>query len=175
MTWPTHLSGGIAAALMLGPLLGAESIAPTLLGAIVGALLPDLDADQSRLSNTYMFGSHPLRLPAQILHRALGHRGALHSFLGMMLFCSALGIPLLILGLGYVALGVTLGFLSHLLLDACTKSGVPLLWPDRTRLHLLPSWLLVTTGSKAEDVVFALLAAVNLYALVHIALTALDF
>lgn len=174
MTWPTHLSGGIASVWFLTPLVGPTDVILLLLGAMVGSLLPDLDATQSRLSNTRIGGVQPLRYPAKLLHATLGHRGALHSFVGLALLCGGLALPLLALNLGYLALGIALGFLSHLLLDACTKSGVPLLWPSPARLHLLPVWFRITTGSPAEDIVFALLAGVNLYGLICLALTAIS-
>jgi len=55
-------------------------------------------------------------------------------------------------------LGLVLGYGSHLAGDACTKSGIPLLYPDPRRLHLLPRPLRLTTGSQAEDALLPLLA-----------------
>lgn len=162
MTWPTHLAGGITGALLLAPLLGPDQIPLVLLGSLLGALLPDLDAPQSRLSNTRIAGMQPLRFPARLLNTTLGHRGALHSFVGMFLACGLVSLPLVVFGLAGLALGIGVGFLSHLLLDAITRSGLPLLWPSPKRLYLAPAWLRVSTGSRAEELVFALLAGTDL-------------
>jgi inner membrane protein len=139
---------------------------PLCLGAAaLGALLPDLDAGQSLLSNLSLGGVRPLLLPARAISRTLGHRGVLHSL-------TALGV------LGVVSLPIVrfeelawlallLGYLSHLLGDACTKRGiplfhVPLLRPRRSPVHLLPQALRLTTGSLAEEAVFVLLASAAL-------------
>ena len=45
----------------------------------------------------------------------------------------------------------TLGYLTHLLLDAATIAGIPLLSPRRT-FHLLPRAWRVRTGSWADTV-----------------------
>ena len=66
--------------------------------------------------------------------------------------------PLLLLLGWQPALALSLGYLSHLLLDGCTKTGVPLWYPCPRRVWLLPQPLRVTTGSAAEDIVLVLLA-----------------
>lgn len=127
--------------------------------AALGALLPDLDAAQStikflRVGN----GFQPFLLPAELLHRAFGHRGLLHSLLGLAVFSLLMALPLAF-WLGWpAALALILGYASHLMGDGCTKSGIPLWFPGTARWHLLPPPLRLTTGSQAEDVVFALLA-----------------
>ena len=63
-----------------------------------------------------------------------------------------------------------LGYGSHLMLDAMTRHGVPLLpargkdgrWGLRHRSHLLPPRLRFVTGSAAEDVLQALLLGLSL-------------
>jgi inner membrane protein len=45
------------------------------------------------------------------------------------------------------------GWASHLLLDALTPAGVPLLWPLPARVRLPPG---ITTGGLLEQVVVAL-------------------
>ena len=52
-----------------------------------------------------------------------------------------------------------LGCASHLAADATTRSGIPWLYPDQKRYHLLPrSWRFVT-GSMAEEALFPFLFA----------------
>ncbi len=127
--------------------------------AALGALLPDLDAAQSTIKFLRL-GSHfqPFLLPATLLHRTLGHRGLLHSLLGLGGFGLCVALPLgLWLG-GPPALALLLGYASHLAGDGCTKRGIPLWFPKPSRWHLLPPPWRLTTGSQAEEVVFALLA-----------------
>jgi membrane-bound metal-dependent hydrolase YbcI (DUF457 family) len=126
--------------------------------AAFGALLPDLDASESKIKHLPLGGIRPFALPAALLHRALGHRSLLHSLLGLGLASVLLAVPLAV-WLGWQAgLALVLGYASHLLLDACTRSGIPLLFPDTRRVHLLPKGLRLVTGSLAEEVLFALLA-----------------
>ena len=180
MMWRTHLAGGIALTasvlLTLAPHTGQETLGIALLCGAFGSLLPDLDAADSKIRRfAPFFGAgktlgtfRPLALPATVVHTALGHRGAFHSLLAMILvgavaagLCLAAGTPTAVAvpGVG----GLTVGFLSHLLLDACTPHGVPFLLPfQRTRGHVLPRGWRVTTGSLEEDVALALLTTLCL-------------
>jgi len=74
----------------------------------------------------------------------------IHTLLGLGI-ASLLFLPLgLFFSLG-VPLALSLGYGSHLVADACTKSGIPALYPHRGRIHLLPRALRLTTGSLAEE------------------------
>lgn len=158
MTWRTHLMGGLAMLWLLAP-ASPDTLVLATIPAALGALLPDLDAGESKLSYASMYGKAPLKPLSVQLFRRLGHRGVLHSFLAWVVVTLTGGI---LSGLAVHTLapgvGLSLGYLSHLLLDACTRSGVPLFWPNSARVPLLPYRLRITTGSLAEDVVFALLA-----------------
>ena len=178
MTWRTHVAGGVASLWLLKPFLahgtatGAFAApASTNLGLLAlvagfGALLPDLDARESaakHLSFGLTFGANrlrvaPLHLPAVLLHRAFGHRGPLHSLWGFVTFAFVAGAPMAWYTSPSAVVALLLGWASHLILDACTKSGVPLLWPGKRRLHFLPPGLRITTGSDAEGLAFAPLA-----------------
>lgn len=129
-----------------------------ILFAVLGSLLPDLDARESKLSNMAIGGVAPLKLAAHMLSRSLGHRGPMHSLLAVLVVAVAFGLPLAFLLDPFAGFGLVLGYLSHLLLDACTRSGVPLYWPDKGRVWLLPARLRFVTGSRAEDGLFILLA-----------------
>ena len=163
MTWRTHLVGGLAMLWLLAG-LGNNALIWATPFAILGSLLPDLDAADSKIARTTFQGITPLKPLSHLLFRSLGHRGPLHSVAAWLVVTLA-GAGLSLLLNPWAGVGLSLGYLSHLLLDACTKSGVPLWWPEPGRIHLLPYRLRVTTGSLAEDGVFALLAlaAVALY------------
>ena len=156
----THALAGVASlwCLQLYPsLLQPEQLAPLSLLAALGALLPDLDASQSQIKHLSIAGVTPFAPIAILLNRTLGHRGLLHSALGWGIATLIL-IPLAFFGGITVPLALSLGYASHLATDACTKSGIPFLYPSRKRYHLLPRPLRLTTGSMAEEAVFAFFA-----------------
>lgn len=130
------------------------------LGAALGSLLPDLDARASLLQSLRVGGVAPLVLPARLINRALGHRGALHSLLALGVL-SVLTLPLLNFE-PLLWLGLLLGYGSHLVGDACTRHGILLFFPDRRRVHLLPKPLRLSTGSLAEEALFVMLEVLSL-------------
>ncbi len=172
MTWRTHALFGADCALcwsMLLSLGSASSIgtpqpdAPALLVAVAafGALLPDLDASESKVRHVMKIGSvEPFAIVGDLAHGAFGHRGFMHSataigVVGALLvaICACLDAP------WQVAVALVIGYASHIAADACTPAGVPLLFPwRRKRFHLLPKDLRITTGSAAEDALMVLLA-----------------
>lgn len=127
--------------------------------SIVGALLPDLDAEDSTIQRD--LGWLGVLTKAGLKLLGVKHRGVLHSGLA--------AIVVFVLGalmggwLGYLDVGLALGlgYFSHVTLaDAMTISGVPLFWPAKRRFHLLPRLLRVRTGGAVEKLVF--LAAAGL-------------
>ena len=156
----THALTGVASLWLLQAfpsLLAPELLTPMAALSAFGALLPDLDASQSQIKHLSIAGVTPFAPLAILLNRALGHRGLLHSALGWGV-ATLLLIPLALFGGIAVPLALSLGYGSHLATDACTKSGIPFLYPKRKRYHVLPRSLCLTTGSTAEEAVFALLA-----------------
>lgn len=154
----THLLLGISALWLLeaGPLPSPDHFVLAVAGAALGSLLPDLDARASLLQTIHIGGVAPLVLPARLLNRLFGHRGALHSLLALAVL-ALLSLPLL--GIEPLLwMGLVLGYGSHIAGDACTRHGVPLFFPSRVRVHLLPKPLRLSTGSLAEDALFVLLA-----------------
>lgn len=163
MTWRTHLLGGVGSLWLLRPLETTNNDLSNigLLAAMagLGALLPDLDARESKVKHLTLFkGVEPFALPSVLLSKMLGHRGLLHSLPGWGMMALLVGLPVALLAGWLPALALSLGYGSHLLLDACTKHGIPLLFPNEKRLHALPKMLRISTGSQAEDAFFALLA-----------------
>jgi membrane-bound metal-dependent hydrolase YbcI (DUF457 family) len=161
VTWTTHTLFGISALWLLAPL------PPEVLGydfgtlaacAALGALLPDLDASDSKIKHLRLLGTQfkPFLLPAQIIHRSDQHRGLLHSLwgIGMAGTCT---FPLAF-WIGWAPVtALLLGYASHLLGDSATKSGLRLLHPNKRRYHVLPASLRITTQSQTEDLVASLL------------------
>jgi inner membrane protein len=140
MLGANHLAVGFACGVLadgLGVLpLNAETLPPLLLGS----LLPDVDHPKSLLGRRFFFVSG-------VVHMTVGHRGATHSIFAL----AAVLVGGFLLLSPDMALALSLGFTSHLLADAMTKGGVPILWPRKTKLHLLPTPF--KTGSLAEYLV----------------------
>lgn len=158
----THLLLGLSSLWLIEPWLGGapDALALAVAGAALGSLLPDLDARHSLLQNVQVAELRPLALPAWGLNRLFGHRGALHSLLALGVLG---GVALPLVGAGvFLWLGLLLGYASHLAGDACTVHGIPLFFPKRRRVHLLPKPLRLSTGSLAEDGLLVLLALFDL-------------
>src|SRR5579884_1364846 len=173
MTGRSHLllTGAAYAALALHPIqtplgtLAAPSILPGAvtqlpgvlagsLGAAFVGLLPDVDKSGSKAAR---LGGWPTRVFAWFVQLFLGHRGALHS-LPALLLVWWLGTQLgALVGLPGLAGLLAFGWGAHLLLDAATAGGVPLLWPLPLKLRLPPG--LPTGGLVEHAALLALLAA----------------
>lgn len=125
--------------------VAGETPPPIGLGcAALGAFLPDADTPSSKAGLCF----YPL---AVWLERRFGHRTVTHSLVGVGIFALLIA-PLLFFGWGALWFSALLcGYASHLLADAATKAGVPLLWPSRARF-VCPGndALRIKTGSKAE-------------------------
>ena len=133
---------------------------------MLGALAPDIDAEQSEIKSTLgLLGSVSglLLTLFGVRHRGLTHYGL--TAMLILIISSLLGWRL-----GYADVGVAfgLGYLSHLLADALTLSGVPLLWPFSGKVHLLPRPLRIRTGGPAEQVIFVGLSVIVLGLLVNL-------
>ena len=158
----TQIVGGLiqphpVAGIPTGPLL-------CLGAAAVGALLPDLDANESTIQQE-------LGVVGELAHSGMNllglkHRGVLHSGVAiiiMLALSTYIGYRL-----GYLDAGLALGlgYASHVVLgDAMTISGVPLFWPAARRFHLLPRPLRVRTDGPAEWLVFLAVTALFIWLL----------
>lgn len=169
------------------------ALAPGIAVSMVAALLPDIDEPQSLIANSPTAIKRELGKGRKGLDRrtrqsagivltvaqwittglamlvrvlAGGHRGATH----MLLITAALGAGAYFLGaaIGFPSLWLwfTAGYLSHLLLDMMTPSGLELLWPLwRRNLRLLPRPIAITTGTAGDTVVRVLLAGLGAWLL----------
>ena len=109
-----------------------------LIFVLLATIFVDIDAQSSRVGNRWY-----LR-PLQWMTR---HRGILHSLFLAVLLSLVIGVVSLWAGFGFFV-----GYVSHLILDCFTKSGVGLFWPFGWKLKGF-----VRSGGIVEDVVFVLL------------------
>ena len=157
--------------------------------AVVGSVLPDVDYPgrgvrgpwgQVARGRPALAAATPLTWPlAVVLYRAWGHRGPTHApvwappllgllLAGALLFAGAARGDVRALALGLAGGFLAVGVLAHILQDALTPMGCPLLWPlrplaRRYRLRplawavALPVWLV--SGAGAALVALGLLLA----------------
>lgn len=143
----------------------------------LGALLPDIDNAHSTLGKKLGW------ISKEIQHK-FGHRTLFHSLLGLilgsaialgvqqivtyLLLSRGLTIPARVIGSSHIVfIAVLFGCVMHLLADALTLEGIPLLWPMKKYIGFPPirSWRF-RTGSWQEHVVvwaFMILVGVGIY------------
>ena len=164
MMWHTHAAIGASATWLLVPFVPLDNsaiIAVLMVFCVVGAMVPDLDAVESKIKHVKVINIKPLVPVSRAINRDFGHRGLLHSLRGWLIW-TALLLPL-IAAFGWLSVAaLSLGYASHLAGDACTRTGIPLLYPQRKNYFLLPTKIRVVTGSAEEDIIFVLAAMLTL-------------
>jgi membrane-bound metal-dependent hydrolase YbcI (DUF457 family) len=169
-----HLTGEPLTMAKTVPLILIANKAAYYFSVGFGALLPDIDNARSTLGKKFGIVSK------EIQHFA-GHRTFFHSILGLAFF-ALLGIGLerlvayllstrgLVLSADLVStehlvlIGVLFGSVMHILADALTEGGVPLLWPNPKRFGFPPDrHMRFRTGTWPEHViVWALMILVGI-------------
>lgn len=129
--------------------------------AMVGALVPDLDAVESKIEYVKVIGIKPLVPVSRAINRAYGHRGPLHSLWGWLGW-SILILPTSVFFGWLPTTALSLGYASHLPGDSCTRTGILLLFPKRKSFHLLPVKWRVVTGTALEELFFVAFALISL-------------
>ena len=168
--WHTHAAISASTLWLLLPFLSSNNsvnIGGLAVCAVIGASVPDLDAAQSKIRHFKVVGLKPFIPLATAIHCEFGHRGLLHSLLGLVFWAGWL-LPFIV-WIGWLpAAALVLGYASHLAGDACTPSGIPAFYPKRRKLHLLSRSLRVTTGSETEEVLFVVFATSSVFLLLSL-------
>lgn len=150
----THALIGAAAALGIATAAHADANTTYLLVAAGGlaALVPDIDHPRAPLRRK-------LGLVGNIALSRLKHRGITHTLLALV----AVGAAAMTALPPLFGVVVTVGYLSHLLSDMLTVSGLPVFWPYRDdNYHIIPKRLCITTNTFPEYVLgLGLLALVG--------------
>ena len=135
----THIIFGAGCSLLYGNMMGMgpEQIMLVTATGAVGSLLPDVDTPTST------FGKK-IRPISDIISFVFGHRGITHSLLmvGALIF-----VLIHYIDMPSWVYGLIFGYLSHLLGDWITPSGIPLFWPLKRRYR---SPIAFKTGSFVE-------------------------
>jgi len=162
MTGRTHDAIAFASLITIAAINPPESIniataTAAVVGNIIGATLPDIDQSTNRLWDFLPGRDYVGKLLRPLF---LGHRNLTHSFLGMFLVYKILEFILpRVLNPAYVQSGIVfaamiIGYISHLVGDAITKDGLPLLFPSPRRFGFPPiSALRITTGKWVENII----------------------
>ncbi|MGB9792688.1 MAG: metal-dependent hydrolase [Thermacetogeniaceae bacterium] len=163
MTGKTHLAAGALAGAAVGRLTGCP-LAGLAVGALAG-LLPDIDEPHSTVGRRAL----PISIAVNLF---AGHRGVTHT----VWFCAGAGILFAFISAAVggharallhgwphplaVGLAAFLGALSHLLVDACTRSGVepfaPLRLPEKLKWLEHPKGP-IATGTELVETPLAIL------------------
>lgn len=144
--WFTHVSFGLVTFLSISYVsraLGLELFSELrFLSALLGSLLPDLDHPRSLISARLPLGG--------IVSRLSEHRGFAHTFEGALAICIPVGLLLAKAFADYLTIpALFVGYLSHLVADALTVTGVRWSWLKKGPRT---SWR-IRTGSLLELVV----------------------
>jgi inner membrane protein len=134
-----HFLIGTSAGLAWAHYSGSPDLILLAAAAAVGASLPDIDQRWvDRRAPAPKPGSPP---------GLLEHRGPTHTLLAsfaLYWLCAQVQ-------LGPVAIGIAIGYVSHLIADGPSYMGVPYFWPIVPwRIRLLPYGLRIASGSLLE-------------------------
>lgn len=140
MRYDTHMATSVAIGATLSFISGYPFSFGYVTGILLGSLLPDIDEP-----NSYI-GRHSLGV-AKFVKKKLGHRGLTHSFVAWII------ISLLYFLFPYsFLLGISMGYLFHLMGDYFTHQGVRLFLPFDNKRYKAPFTFKV--GSSFENVIF---------------------
>ena len=189
MTGTSHamigaMSGLTAVWFVDGGLVRWPWVVAAVLVGVVAALTPDLDGTDSTARTAVGLGKEQIKrewrknksisliirwiiaIPFNLFAKIVPHRGPTHWLVtaavvvgGVAYLSQLLNLPPVV----PVAFGA--GYLSHLLADAVTVAGVPLLGPLSGRsVRFLPKPIALRTGGVAEHVFVSFLMAVYMAA-----------
>jgi inner membrane protein len=133
------------------------TIVTSMVGCIVGSLIPDMDQATNRLWDLVPGGDFTGRIFKKFL---LSHRTLSHSLLGTYLFYLLLNwlLPKIFnsqyIDPQIVVFSVMIGFISHLLADSLTTEGLPLFFPLGFKIGFPPlTSLRIKTGNWIENLI----------------------
>lgn len=167
MKGTTHILGGMAisagvASISPIPLVASQTIV-ILGGGIIGALLPDIDHPNSKISRSNIFTG----VTSAAVSNVTGHRGAIHTPIAMIIIAIVLGCfienPLGYSYSSFLYKGFVMGFLSHLLLDTLSPGGIMWGYPANKKYFSIMS---IKTGSGYEFLVKIVLIFLILFILI---------
>ncbi|MEM4247173.1 MAG: metal-dependent hydrolase [Candidatus Woesearchaeota archaeon] len=147
----THVAFGILAGLITLKYTSVQNELLFIALVILGVFLPDIDHPESKVNNSLKI--------TKVIPIIFGHRGLFHSIFAVILVFAGLWW-----WQGFIyGFGVSIGYLSHLVSDALTLSGVGFLNPIAHYKVRGP----VQTGTLMETLLFFVVIALDVLLLVH--------
>jgi inner membrane protein len=147
----THVAFGILAGLLTLKFAVIQNQLLFIALVILGVFLPDVDHSESKVNRTLKV--------TKVIPFFFSHRGFFHS-----IFAAALVFAAVWYWLGFIyGFGLFVGYLSHLLSDALTVSGVNFLHPVAKFKIRGP----VQTGTIVETIVFLLVIGIDAWLLIQ--------
>jgi len=148
MRYYTHFVFAFLVGLLLIKILSISNQILFMMVLLFFSFLPDIDESHSKISQK----AKPL---GWIINLLLGHRGIVHSlWVPIALYLALFWIRM------DVAIAASLGYVSHLVMDCCTVSGLKLFWPFPKKVKGF-----ITTGSLAEHALFIGFVVLDVYLL----------
>jgi len=137
----------------------------SVVGNIVGALIPDMDEGGNRLWDLLPAGNSLGKVFRRVFYK---HRTITHSFVGFYLIFRFLDwfLPKIFnsnfVDPKIVLISIMIGYLSHLLSDSFTEEGVPLFFPINFNFGIPPiKRMRIKTGEWFEK--FVVFPAIGIY------------
>lgn len=149
MTGKTHIVGGVASGMALASVTPLDPTTLVFAGA-VGGLLPDICHGGSKIGRKFPILS-------KIINTIFGHRTFTHSLLFLLLVWIVLEM---LIPIDAIKVGVLVGMISHLILDAATKNGIKLLYPLQVTVRFPVT---TRTGGAVEYIVLFALTLITVY------------
>jgi inner membrane protein len=161
MTAPNHLAGGFAITGVVTALCGINILEERelLVTVALASVLPDIDYTKSIIGKCF----YPI---ARFIQRHYGHRTITHSLLALIFLTALVGlVQSSFTPQGHYASVFAVAYGSHLLLDACTKQGIPLLYPFKRNPFVVPGnpdLRFETANARHETLAFCFFIACGL-------------
>ena len=147
----THLAFSFLAALVLIHYFNIKSQLAFAVFLLFFSAIPDIDNYKSQIGKKIK----PISFIIQFI---FGHRGIFHSIFITLIFA----LVFFILKLRILILAALIGYLSHLLLDMLTPSGIRLFYPfSKRKIRGI-----IKTNSLEETVFFILIVIADVYFLI---------
>lgn len=156
MLFKTHLAFGLLVGLIILPYANPSSKFMFLFVVIAASIMPDIDQPNSKISNQ-------IPILPKLLSIFVKHRGIFHSIFFAILLS---GLFWYFINHSY-GVAFIVGYMSHLLIDGFTKSGINFLHPFG-KLHLSG---FIETGTTAEWIIFLIILlgiVINFWKLIHL-------
>ena len=151
MRYYTHLAFSFFVGLWLIKYLKIENQILFIFLFLFFSLIPDIDETKSKIAQK-------TKALSWLINLFFSHRGLFHAvYIPILLFLLLFNLRM------DIAVAVSFGYFSHIILDCFTVSGIRLLWPLKKRLKGF-----VRTGGWFENIVFVLFLGLSLYFLVFV-------